>query len=200
MGQNTSYTLYGLQDNTTYRFVVRAYMSGIESGNSNEAAYSCNTGTAESSRNPFYQEGSSPTQPSTMAPPDNDMDVSLTPTLRSGEFYDPDSGDYHTRSRWQIYRMDNDACIFDSVSETALTNITVPSSTLECFTTYYWRVRYYDQDGNISPPSPATYFTTLQWDDDGSSPSMLSIDDGSGGSSGAGTSSGCFIQALMGGR
>lgn len=192
-GQQTSYTVSGLTDDTTYHFVVRAYLGPEESGDSNETTFNCGSGSVPSGGNP-------PSQPTTMTPIDGAMDVSLQPRLTTSAFYDPDSGDYHSRTRWQIFRLDNDACVYDVVSNSALTKLTVPSSTLDSFTVYYWTVRYYDQNGNVSAPAPTADFTTLQSEEsEGEASSSLSSG-GSFGGGGGGSSviGGCFISILSG--
>jgi hypothetical protein len=130
------------------------------------------------------------------------MDVSLQPRLTTSAFDDPDSGDYHTQTRWQIFRIDNGACVYDVVGNSDLTTVTVPSSTLDAFTAYYWTARYYDQNGNVSAPAPNAEFTTRQLEEgEVSSPSLISSGSGSGGGSGGGNSdmvNGCFIGILSG--
>ncbi|MGD9364530.1 MAG: fibronectin type III domain-containing protein [Desulfobacteraceae bacterium] len=195
VGQQTSYTVSGLTDDTIYHFVVRAYVGSEESGDSNEAVFNCGSGSAPSGGNP-------PSQPSTVTPNDGAMDVSLQPRLTTSAFYDPDSGDYHSQTRWQIFRLDNDACVYDVVSSSALTALTVPSLTLDSFTVYYWTVRYYDQNGNVSAPAPIADFTTLQSEDsEGGASASLSSGSSGGGSGGSGGGSligGCFISILSG--
>lgn len=193
-GKSTAANITGLAEDTTYHFVVRAYLGSEESGDSNEATYTCTAGVTT---NP-------PSQPYAVAPSDNSQDVNLEPTLKSSSFYDSDAGDYHTQTRWQVYRLDDDFCVYDSVSNSSLTSLTLPQSTLSPFTTYYWMVSYYDQRGSVSVPSQASDFTTLQTTEDGdesaeptSSLSGSSSGSSSGGGSGGG---GCFIQSLMGRR
>lgn len=190
VGEQTSYTVSGLTDDTTYHFVVRAYAGSGESGDSNEATYNCGSGSVPSS-------GNQPSQPTTITPIDGAMDVSLQPRLTTSAFYDPDSGDYHTQTRWQIFRLDNDDCVYDVVSNSALTTLTVPSFTLDSFTAYYWTVRYYDQNGNVSAPAPNAEFTTLQSEDEEPSSSLSSGSSSSnGGGSGGSVIGGCFISIL----
>lgn len=190
VGNQTSYTVSGLADDTTYYFVVRAYAGSEESGNSNEAIFNCGSSSASTGGNPPYQ-------PTTRTPVDGAMDISLQPTLTTSIFYDPDPGDYHSQTRWQIFRLDNDACVYNVVSNSALTTLTVPSLTLDSFTAYYWTVRYYDQNGNVSAPAPSAEFTTLQSEEDAQS-STLSSSGGGSSAGGGGSSAGCFIRILSG--
>lgn len=189
VGQESSCMVSGLAENATYHFVVRAYAGPDVSDYSNEATYDCTT--ARSSDDP-----TPPSPPAPIAPADTAQDVSLEPVLTSGEFHDPDSEDVHAQTRWQIFRLDNDECIFDVISNSELTTMEVPPSTLEPFTAYYWTVRYYSQNGGISEPSPASDFTTSNEVDATASLSGVGIGSGGGGSS-DGLGVGCFIKSLF---
>jgi hypothetical protein len=86
--------------------------------------------------------------------------VSLTPTLRTGVFADPDAGDRHSETRWQIVQGTNSLIVLDVSSSEELTQLTVPSLILEENTDYYWRAIAYDQRGAASEWSVAAWFTT----------------------------------------
>lgn len=192
VGQNTTYTVSGLTEGTTYHFVVRAYLGADESGNSNEATYFCNSSGAGASSNP-------PRQPLLLAPSHNTPDVSLQPTLTTSAFIDHDAGDYHAQTRWMVYRLDDDACVLDTTSASALTSFTIPSSILSPFTTYYWTACYFDQNGSMSTPAQTSDFTTQQaaeQDPEHGPSASLSTSTSSGGGSGGG-GGGCFIQTLL---
>ena len=73
--------------------------------------------------------------------------VSLTPTLKTGVFADPDAGDRHAETRWQIVQGTNSLIVLDVTSEQELTQSIVPSLILEENTEYYWRAIFYDQRG-----------------------------------------------------
>jgi len=195
VGQSNTSPVTGLNDNTTYHFVVRAYLGADESGNSNEVTFDCNTGTPNNGGTPSG-DANPPAQPHTITPSDNAQDVSMQPQLRTSAFYDPDAGDYHAQTRWQIFRMDTDACVYDTTSNSALTTMNVPSSVLDEFTAYYWTVRYYNQKGGISQSAPYSDFTTMQTAESNPS-STLSSGSSSGGSSGGGSGGGCFIGTLF---
>lgn len=188
VGQESSCMISGLTENSTYHFVVRAYAGSDASDYSNEATYDCTTTSSNNDPSP-------PTQPATISPADTSQNISLEPTLTSGEFQDPDAGDVHAQTRWQIYRLDNDECIYDVISNSDLTALDVPPETLEPFTAYYWTVRYYSQNGGISEPSPTSDFTTSNEVD--STASLSGVVGGSNGSS-DGLGVGCFIQTLFG--
>jgi hypothetical protein len=198
VGLSANSTVSGLSDNTTYHFVVRAYVGADESGDSNQATYICNGdgGGGGTASNP-------PLQPIALTPADQAIDVSLQPTLTTSTFIDHDPGDYHARTRWVIYRLNDDACVLDTTSTSALTRFRVPSSTLSPFTSYYWSAYYFDQNGDMSTPSQISNFTTLQTTDEGTNdtPSDTSASlssSSSGASSGGGSGGGCFIQTLFG--
>jgi len=103
-----------------------------------------------------------PNRPSNFIPADGATDVPLTPTLEASAFSDPDAGDSHAASQWQVA---SDTAftgiVYDSgITSSAKTKITIPPAFLKIGTTYYWRVRYRDSYGNWSAYSAATSFTT----------------------------------------
>jgi hypothetical protein len=103
-----------------------------------------------------------PHRPSNALPLNRDTDVILTPTLESSAFSDPNVGDTHAASQWQVA---TSSCfctiIFDTYRDTTnLTSITIPSGTLSFDTTYYWHVRHQDNQGAWSEWSEETSFTT----------------------------------------
>lgn len=106
---------------------------------------------------------SAPDKPSNSSPQDGATDVSLTPTLQSSAFSDPESADSHHASQWQVTTTSGDysSPVFDSGTDTSnLTQIPIPSGKLEYDTTYYWHVRYQDSHSNWSSYSDETSFTT----------------------------------------
>jgi len=114
---------------------------------------------------------SPPNQPSNVEPVDLAKDVSVTPTLKSSDFSDPNASAYvslndtHAASRWQVTKAKGDYSdaqrVYDSDNTTTgLTQIVVPAGSLSANTTYYWHVRYQDSYGNWSAYSAETAFTT----------------------------------------
>jgi len=102
-----------------------------------------------------------PDQPSNDFPVDGATHVSLTTTLESSPFSDPD-GDDHAASQWQITTSSDNytSAVFDSSTDnTNLTSVTVPA--LSYSTTYYWHVRHQDDNGAWSQWSEETSFTTF---------------------------------------
>jgi chitinase len=92
--------------------------------------------------------------------------VSLTPDLQTEDFYDPDSGDTHGQSQWQIFRQEDDRVVLDIKSAYELTSLFVPKLVLEEDTGYSWRARFYDNHGFASQWSQTDEFTTeLQTED-----------------------------------
>jgi hypothetical protein len=149
-GSENQCTITGLKENTTYLFVVRAYVQdGNESGNSNEVRFRYDT-------NP-------PEQPALQNPENQAQDVELEPDLIASPFYDTDTGDYHFASHWQVFRSGDDLCVFDLDSDAFLEIMTLPPCILSESTEYYWTVQYRNQNGTSSPPVPFSVFTTETW-------------------------------------
>ena len=81
-------------------------------------------------------------------------------TLKAGAFRSPVAGVTHVKSRWQIYREDDDACVFDVTSKFAKTRLNVPKFVLDEAAQYFWRVQYIDSKALASPWSEYGYFST----------------------------------------
>jgi PKD repeat protein len=137
-----------LDYNTTYYFQVM---------------YQDNHGVWSSwSAETFFTTHRPPTQPSNISPVSGATGVSLTPTLKSSAFFDPD-GDIHAASQWQIRTSTGSysSPVYDSGASSKLTQITIPAGILSYNTTYYWQVRYQDHLGGWSDYSSETSFTTV---------------------------------------
>jgi hypothetical protein len=106
-----------------------------------------------------FEEFFEPEQPDLLSPADEEV-VSLTPLLRTGAFSDPDLNDIHRTSRWQIYRSDNQVCVFDKSSQEALTELVVPELILDENMSYEWRVKFEDNHGFSSEWSESVTFRT----------------------------------------
>jgi hypothetical protein len=150
-----------LQLATTYYWIVRH-----QDSQENWSAWSAETSfTTEALPN------QAPAQPSNVSPANGDTDVSLTPTLSSSAFSDPDSGDTHAASQWQITTSTGDysSTVLDSGrSGWNRIQYSVPSGAVPSYsTTYYWRVRHQDNHGNWSDYSTETSFTTSSADNGG---------------------------------
>ncbi len=113
--------------------------------------------------NPTQAPGNSgPDQPVLSLPADGAGNVSLTPELQTGAFSDRDSEDTHLKTQWQISLDGNfSSLVFDVTSSEHLTSLFLPELILDIDTTYYWRVRLYDNNTGESEWSGPYSFTTL---------------------------------------
>jgi hypothetical protein len=106
---------------------------------------------------------SPPERPTNISPEDGALAVSMTPTLVASEFADPEPGDRHAASQWQILSSidDNVTPLLDQTTQGgSLTRFSVPAGVLTDDTIYYWRVRYQDDHGTWSELSAETLFST----------------------------------------
>ena len=106
-----------------------------------------------------FEDQSPPDVPVILTPMDNDI-VSHTPELMTDEFYDPDTGDVHAETQWQIYRASDNFCVFDVTSASALTSLRIPKLVLEEDTDYLWKVRFINNHQTKSDWSATATFTT----------------------------------------
>jgi hypothetical protein len=106
-----------------------------------------------------FEDPSQPDAPVILAPFDEEI-VSQTPELRTDVFYVPDPDSRHAKSQWQIFRADDDFCVYDITSASALTTLTVPKLILEADVDYIWRVRFFSNRGGASDWSADAAFTT----------------------------------------
>ena len=116
---------------------------------------------------PNIAEGNhAPNQPVPFSPTNGETDVSLTPDLQAEAFSDPDIGDTHAKTQWQISTADDfSELVLDIMSTEHLTALTVSELFFNINTTYYWRVRFYDNNIVESRWSDTFYFTTIPQDD-----------------------------------
>ncbi len=103
-----------------------------------------------------------PDTPSNISPSNGATNVSVTPTLQSSAFSDPNSGDTHAASQWQVTSTSGDysSPVFDSGANTSNKTQITPSGNLSENTTYYWHVRHQDNHGAWSSWSAETSFNT----------------------------------------
>ena len=111
------------------------------------------------------QDNLEPDAPGLAAPANNQV-VELTPLLKTGAFFDPNSGDFHSATQWRIQRQSDNVCVFDITSEYSLTQIDVPKLILDDDVAYSWQARHYDNHGTPSPWSAKRSFTTQVDPDD----------------------------------
>ncbi len=111
------------------------------------------------------QNNLEPDAPS-LAAPANQQTAELTPVLKTDNFFDPNSGDFHSATQWQIHRESDNVCVFDITSEYSLIQLQVPKLILDDGENYIWQVRHID---NHSTPS--------QWSDSRSFSTQVNPDD-----------------------
>jgi len=83
----------------------------------------------------------------------------LTPQLEASP-YRSLYGVTMVSARWQISEVEDFATTVVDETVAGTSTTFTPSSNLDTLTNYYWRVRYADDDGNVSDFSDATEFTT----------------------------------------
>jgi hypothetical protein len=113
-----------------------------------------NNGILDANENP-----NAPAMPTLISPAGEDVVDPMT-VLKSGAFKSPVSGVTHAKSRWQIFREDDDLCVFDITSKSAKTSLKVPKFVLDEETKYLWRVQYIDSKALASSWSEYGYFGT----------------------------------------
>ena len=118
---------------------------------------------------PNKKEGNTEPSPPALITPDNHEIVNLTPELKTDEYYDPDIDDVHSQTQWEIIRAEDEYIVFDVMTDSSLTAMTVPKMILDYDTDYIWRVRFIDNHSAASGWSEAGYFRTefSQQDSDG---------------------------------
>jgi hypothetical protein len=112
-----------------------------------------------------HQDNFEPDAPALTAPV-NQQVVELTPVLKTNQFSDPNSGDFHSATQWKIYRESDNVCIFDITSEYSLTHLEVTKLILDANADYIWQARYYDNHGTPSVWSETGSFSTAANPDD----------------------------------
>ena len=235
---STSYTVNGLNEGTTYLFVVRAFSGVDESEDSNEVTYTVPAAVSDTDNDGYndsvdafpndssewldtdhdgignnadtdddgdgmldawenlygldpldssdasadldgdgisnlneYNNGTDPSQlpgntapdqPVLAEPADGAVDVDLMPTLMIEAFADSE-GDAHDRTHYQIATSTNwtSDLVFEGEYTLNLTSLTLGDLILDPETTYYWRVRFYDEHNGESDWSATGSFTTI---------------------------------------
>jgi len=164
-----------LPDNTTLYWRVRYFDSDLNSSDWSPA-FSFST-----------QYQNSPPQPPVLVFPVNALTgVSRRTDLITDPFIDADRWDTHTQTQWQLSPTGTFSTLFlDETSDSSLIRLSfADGDTLPEFTTFYWRVRYFDSSGAISAWSETRSFTTAK-----ASPTTVPTTNDGGGS-------GCFISSL----
>lgn len=109
-----------------------------------------------------------PNKPLLMEPGDETANVALVSVLRSDLFTDPDIGDLHAETRWQISSdTEFSDLVLDLQSANFLTQLPLLDYMLDTNRTYWWRARYFDARLAASEWStPSSFTTVLNADDD----------------------------------
>lgn len=137
---------------TTYYWHV-SYQDSRGAWSENSAEWSFSTASAPNRP---------PHKPANVSPANWRTHRTLTPTLQSSDFADPDGG-RHAASQWQVRAASGDYStpVFDSQRDTAnLLSIAVSPGDLAYSTIYYWHVRHQDDQGAWSDWSAETAFAT----------------------------------------
>jgi len=98
--------------------------------------------------------------------PVNDEVVSTQAVLETGELNTAAAGGAHAKTRWQVFRNEDDACVLDIQSAKALTRLAVPKLVLDEGTGYFWRAQFIDSNAAASDWSDYEYFATAVTDRD----------------------------------
>lgn len=107
-----------------------------------------------------------PHRPDVVEPADH-ATVSLTPDLTTSAFSDA-NGDSHSQTRYQIALDEGFTdLVFDRVSYEYLTELPLIDLILDPESTYYWRVRFIDNQGGESLWSETSSFTCVNYLDAG---------------------------------
>jgi len=107
------------------------------------------------------QVNHAPDAPVLIAPAANaNGTVALTPLLRTAAFHDPDAGDSHAGTRWQILQAADGLVVLDVTSATELTSLQIPRLVLDENTVYQWRAMFNDNRGSSSEWPQAGSFAT----------------------------------------
>jgi chitinase len=92
--------------------------------------------------------------------PVRDSVVSTMAELKTGPFNSSVGGTTHAQTRWQVFRDEDNVCLLDILSTTALTSFTVPKLVLDEGTPFSWRAQFVDSNGAASGWSGYEYFST----------------------------------------
>jgi hypothetical protein len=90
-----------------------------------------------------------------------DQETALTPTLKTGPFEDLNETDTHYATDWQLSKQsDFDTLVYDLKTMSTQLDLVIPGFVLDPDTTYYWRVRHYDNYDEPSLWNVASFQTT----------------------------------------
>lgn len=130
-------------------------------GVNNLAEYITKTNPTVSDKEEEKTENTSPYQPVLIFPKNESRGIPLVTDLKVSGFVDPDDGDRHSRTQWQISLTPNfSSKVLDRHSSSVLVSAISPGALLEHDTDYFWRVRFYDNSQNASAWSAPCSFST----------------------------------------
>lgn len=144
---NTYWTHAGLSCGQSYLYHVRA-----RNGDGEATAYSASVSQSTAACNV------APNTPVNQVPVNGSFINATVPTLVASSFSDPDAGDTHSASQWQVCL--DAVCsydLWDSGTDSPTIYKTI-GTTLSDNGTYYWRVRYQDNNNAWSNYSTITSF------------------------------------------
>jgi hypothetical protein len=159
-GNNIYGNTYGFLNETGVLVDAENNWWGDDSGPSGAAGGTGDPVSGDVDFTPWIGMNNPPVGPSNLSPTNGATCVYLPPNLQSSSFSDPDGGDAHAASQWQVRTGSGSysSPVYDSgIDVTHLTSIAVPS--LIYSTTYYWHVRHQDDGGAWSDWSAETSFT-----------------------------------------
>jgi hypothetical protein len=107
----------------------------------------------------------SPVAPKLVAPINNATSGVMS-ILKTNTFSTPAAGATHAKTRWQVFREEDDLCVLDTLSTTALLSLAVPKLVLDEDTAYYWRSQFTDSLNRASAWSAYGHFATLATNSD----------------------------------
>ncbi|QTA80470.1 NHL repeat-containing protein [Desulfonema limicola] len=102
-----------------------------------------------------------PLKPEIVYPGNGETDIEIHPVLETSPFIYSHDGYTHNLTRWQI-GMDEEFSniVLDIISAEYLTELPISDDILSYSSQYYWRVRFYDNQGNESQwSSPVLFYT-----------------------------------------
>lgn len=106
-----------------------------------------------------YSDNSAPNCPMPEGFMGNDP-LLLPVELAVDEFIDPNTGDCHSKTQWQVYRTEDKLCVLDIVTSSHLTVFRIPEIMLDENTAYFWRARFFDNHNAASEWSKNVGFAT----------------------------------------
>jgi chitinase len=107
---------------------------------------------------PIVPKGNSEPDSPILISPSDQKQVTLTPVLQADDFYDPDFGDFHSETRWQVTRQADNVCVLDVTSPNSLNALQVPKAILKQNTHYVWKAKFFDSHGAASNWSEPAVF------------------------------------------